>query len=153
MTRRSNARLAGAALLLYIVFGIATMIITSRAYAGQGIAAKIASIAQHLTDARIATLFILLTSFCAIVLGVTLWAITRDEDPDLAMLGLVCRVSEGLFGAIAVKRSLGLLWLATASGTHAPTPEGANAVGAILYWGDGGGMGSVFFGVGSLLFS
>jgi len=40
----------------------------------------------------------LLTSLSAIVLGVTLYAITRDEDPDLALIGLACRVVEGVPG-------------------------------------------------------
>jgi hypothetical protein len=39
-----------------------------------------------------------LTSFSALVLGVTLYAITREQDPDLAMLGLICRVVEGIPG-------------------------------------------------------
>jgi hypothetical protein len=44
----------------------------------------------------------ILTSLSALVLGVTLYAITREEDPDLAMLGLVCRVVEAVAGETAV---------------------------------------------------
>jgi hypothetical protein len=40
----------------------------------------------------------LVTSFSALVLGVTLYAITRHTDPDLAMLGLICRVIEAVPG-------------------------------------------------------
>lgn len=44
----------------------------------------------------------LLTSFAALVLGVTLFAITRDQDRDLAMLGLTCRVVEAIPGSEGV---------------------------------------------------
>ena len=40
----------------------------------------------------------LVTSFSALVLGVTLYAITRVQDPDIAMLGLTCRVIEAAPG-------------------------------------------------------
>ena len=40
----------------------------------------------------------LVGSFSALVLGVTLYAITREQDPDLAMLGLTCRVIEAAPG-------------------------------------------------------
>jgi ABC-type glycerol-3-phosphate transport system permease component len=36
------------------------------------------------------------------VLGVTLWALTRDVDRDLAMLGLGCRVLEAVQGDGAI---------------------------------------------------
>jgi hypothetical protein len=42
-----------------------------------------------------------------------LYAITRDEDRDLAILALCCRVGEGMLGMIAPMITLGLLWLAT----------------------------------------
>src|SRR5262245_36742051 len=113
MTRTTNARLAGFSFLLYIALGIPTMILFGRATGGEGVVAKLAGIAQHVTDLRLSALFTVITSFCALALAATLWAITRDQDPDLAMLALSCRVGEGLVGGISLKRSLGLLWLAT----------------------------------------
>lgn len=56
-------------------------------------------------------IFTLLTSFCALVLGATLYAMTRDQDPDLAMLALTCRVGGGVIGGLSVNRSMGLAWL------------------------------------------
>ena len=35
------------------------------------------------------------------MLAVTLYGITRDEDHELAMLGLVCRVAEGVLGSLS----------------------------------------------------
>src|SRR5436309_4473668 len=78
MTRTSNARLAGFTFLLYIAAGIASMQVAGHAGATSVLA--------------------VLTSFCALVLGVTLWAITREVDPDLAMMALVCRVIEAVPG-------------------------------------------------------
>jgi hypothetical protein len=43
---------------------------------------------------------------CAIVLGVTLYRITCDEDADLAMLAMICRVAEGILGAAFIAARL-----------------------------------------------
>jgi len=152
VTRRSNSRLAGLTFLLYIAFGIPTMVLFNRATAGHGVEANLASIAQHALDLRIAVLFVLLTSFCALVLGVTLWALTREQDPDLAMLALACRVCEGLSGALGVQRTMSLLWLADPAARNAPGAAGA-PLAAWLLSGRGSGVGAIFFAVGSLLFA
>ncbi len=78
MTRRTNARVAGITFLIYIGAGIATLALKDRVSA--------------------TAVLTLVTSFCEIVLGVTLFAITRDEDPDLALLALLCRVVESIPG-------------------------------------------------------
>jgi hypothetical protein len=77
MTIKTNARLAGFAFLFYIAAGIATMALAGKPAAG---------------------VFSLLTSFAALVLGVTFYAMTRDQDPDLALLAMVCRVVEAVPG-------------------------------------------------------
>ena len=153
MTRRTNAVLAGSAYLSYIAVGIPSMILMNRAARGEGVAAKLASIAQHSTELRAAILLTMLASFAAITLGVTMWAITREQDPDLAMMGLACRVGEGVFGGIAVKELLALRWLATATGPAAPDAAAANAIGSLLLARGSGGMAAILFGVGSLLFT
>ena len=153
MTRRANARVAGFTFLLYIALGIPAMILSGKATRGQGIAAQLASIAQHASDLHIAAVLDLFSAFCALVLGVTLYAITRNQDPDLAMLGLTFRVGEGVIGGISVQRSQGLLWLATAAGPSAPSPEAAHALGSFLLHGQGGGISAIFFAMGSMLFS
>jgi hypothetical protein len=153
MTRTTNARIAGFTFLFYIAIGITSMVLFGRATRGEGVAAKLASIAQHATDLRIAVLLTMLTSLCAWVLGVTLYAITREEDPDLAMLGFTCRVGEGLVGGISIKSSLGLLWVATATGAKAPDPQTAHVLGSYLLGGDGSGIGATFFALGSTLFA
>ncbi len=153
MTRTTNARIAGFTYLFYIAAAFPSMVLMDRATNAKGIAAKLASVAQHATDVRIAVVLALLGAFSALVLAVTLYAITREEDPDLAMLALTCRVVEGVNGAIGVRSSARLLWLATAAGANAPDTETAHALGAFLLTGQGSAIGATFFAVGSTLFS
>ena len=155
MTRRTNARVAGFTFLFYIAVALTGMVLSRRASRGEGTAAKLASIAQHASEARAAVVLELLGCFSALVLAVTLYSITREEDPDLAMLGLTCRVAEGVIGAIALPRSVGKLWLATVAGVDAPDPAAASALGAFLLklpsWNTT--IGATFFAVGSTLFA
>jgi hypothetical protein len=155
MTRRTNARVAGFTFLFYIAVALTGMILSNRATSGEGTAAKLASIAQHASDMRVAVVLELLSCFCALVLAVTLYAITRDQDPDLAMLAMTCRVAEGVIGAVSLPRTLGRLWLATATGENVPDPAAANALGAVLLklpsWNTI--LAATFFAVGSTLFA
>ena len=155
MTRTTNARIAGFTFLFYIAVGITSMVLFDPAAGAEGIAAKLAAITAHATDVRIGICLNLLCCFSALVLAVTLYAITRDEDPDLAMLGLTCRVGEGVIGAIFMFAELGLLWLATATGANAPDAAAAQALGAFFFKVGGWSptIGAIFFAVGSTLFS
>src|SRR2546426_12221044 len=78
MTRTTNARIAGVTFLVYIAAGVSSLALPGR---------------THATD-----VLSLITSLSALVLGVTLYAITRAQDPDLAMLALTCRVVESIPG-------------------------------------------------------
>ncbi|MGH2359464.1 MAG: DUF4386 domain-containing protein [bacterium] len=153
MTRTTNARLAGFAFLFYIAVGISSMVLFGKAASGEGIAAKLASIVQHAPQVRITVMLTLLMSFSALALGVALYGITRDEDHELAVLALACRVCEGLLVAISLETTVGLLWLATAgAGAGAPDVATANALGAFLLM-PGAPIAAIFFAVGSTIFS
>ena len=94
MTLRTNARVAGVTLWIYIAAGIASLLL-----AGRGGAPSVLST---------------VTSFCALVLGVTLYAITREQDRDLALAALLCRVVEAVPGEGAIYFAAGSLlfsWL------------------------------------------
>jgi hypothetical protein len=78
MTSVTNARVAGVTFLLYIVAGIASMALAR--------------------NTQVTSILTLVTSICALVLGVTLYALTRGEDADLALLALTCRVIEAIPG-------------------------------------------------------
>jgi len=153
MTRTTNARLAGLAYLFYIVVGICNEVLMSRATDAQGTAAILGRIAEHTTDVRVSIILKLCECFAALVLAVTLYGITRVRDHELAMLGLVCRVAEGVFIASLIPVDLGLLWLANArAGMGAPDVATINALGAFLLM-PGGPIGAIFFAVGSAIFS
>ena len=154
MTHRANARLAGFTFLAYIPTGILSLVLFSRAAAGASAVVRLASIAQHPTRVRLVAVLTLLTFFEAVVLGVTLWALTRDEDPDVAVLALCCRAGEGVLGAAAAVSTMQLLSVATAS-TTAADGAAATALGASLLSQGGSSttIGATCFAVGSTLFS
>ena len=152
MTRRTNATIAGIAYLVYIAAAFPSMVLSNRATSGDGMAAKLANMALHATDVRLAAVLSLIGCFCALVLAVTLYAITREQDRDLAMLGLTCRVAEGVVGAASVPTTLGLLAVAMATGTSALDPAAIGALGTFVLsqtW----LIGATFFAVGSTIFS
>jgi hypothetical protein len=153
MTRRTNARIAGVAFLIYIAVTIASIVLFSRATSGEGVAAQLTGISQHATGVRLTIVLGLLGNFCALVLGVTLYAITREQDRDLAMLAMACRLAEGIAG-LDVSNTLGLLWLATATDAKALEPGAASALGAFfLQMAASFTTSAALFAVGSTLFS
>lgn len=90
----TNARIAGFAFLFYIAAGIGSMAAARVPHAGEALG--------------------LFTSLSAVVLGVTLYAITRGAGRDIALLGLACRIVEAgpgdgsFFFAVA---SMAFAWL------------------------------------------
>lgn len=152
MTRATNARIAGFTLLAYIAAGITSMVLFRQAAGGEGVAAKLAGIAAHATDVGVLVVLGLVQCFSALVLAVTFYAITRDQDGDLAMLGLVCRVGEGVIAALSIPAMLTLFWLATASGADALDTGAAHALAAYLLR-DDVALTATFFAVGSTAFA
>ena len=97
MTRPTNARVAGLALLLYIAAGM-----TSLRGAPGPLLDVVLSFAM---------------CFCAFTLGVTLFAVTCDVDRDIAMMGMVCRVAEGIAGIVFMAPGLAIHSAASIPGT------------------------------------
>ncbi len=89
------SRVAGVTFLFYIIAGITSMVLGSQAQA--------------------AGLLLLLQSFSALVLGVTLYTLTRGQGPVLALFALTCRVAEAIqYGESAIYFTVGSLifsWL------------------------------------------
>lgn len=148
------ARLAGVMFLLYIAIGVTQMTVFGGATAGENAAAKLVNMAQHATDVRINVVLGLITCFVALTLGVALYALTREQEPHLALLALLCRVGEGVVGGVYMSMMLGLLALATAEGANAPDAAAAQALGAFVLkarsWNPI--IAASFFAVGSTLF-
>src|SRR3954469_20866051 len=78
MTRTTAARVAGATFLLYIVVGVCSM-----AGVFRGPAAPLATYAQNAS---------------AVILALTLFVVTRVEQPVVAALGMTFRLAEGALG-------------------------------------------------------
>ena len=152
MTRTTNARIAGFTFLFYIAVAFPSMVLFNRATSGEGLAAKLAGIAQHAPDLRLAVVLSLGGCFSALVLAVTLYAITRNEDPDLAMLGLMCRVGEGLIGAASIPATVALLQLATATGPQAPDSAATQVLAGFVLE-QTPLVSALLFAVGSTLFA
>jgi hypothetical protein len=128
------------------------MVLFGRAAGGEGIAAKLAAISHHPTEIGVVILLGFFQCFAALVLAVTLYAITRREDADLAMLALACRVGEGIIAGSYMSRTMALVWLAAAGGANAPDTAAAHALGPYLLRGDMA-VTATFFAVGSTIFS
>ncbi len=92
MTRTTNARIAGFTYLFYAAIGICIELLMHQARGDDGGAAELVRIGQYATNVRLSILIVVLECVSALVLGVTLYGITRVEDHELAVLGLVCRV-------------------------------------------------------------
>ena len=101
MTRTRNARIAGITFLLYIVSGL-----------------------LRAPDVRTGVLLTLVQNFSALVLAVTLYAITRDVDPELALFGFACRMVEGVLGAMFIPMRLALEGVDLGSGRGLDAPAG-----------------------------
>ena len=77
MTPATNGRIAGATFLIYIVAGLTSMAWASR---------------PHI----LAVVLQLVMWLSALTLGVTLYSLTKHQNRELAMLGMLARVSEAL---------------------------------------------------------
>ena len=131
MTQSANARIAGGTFLIYIAAGVAGM---------AGLTGQAAGVVLALT-----------MSLSALVLAATLHALTRDADPDLARLAMLCRGAEAVLGVAFMPLRLALRSVALPSGADAAVLEAFSAVlqKSRAY---STTLGAAFFAVGSLIF-
>ena len=93
-SHRVYARVAGFTFLFYIIAGISSMALPDQS--------------------QVADLLSLLLNFSALVLGVTLYMITREQGPALALLALTCRIMEAIHSESAIFFAVGSIlfcWL------------------------------------------
>src|SRR5262249_36414443 len=155
MTRTTVARLAGFTFLFYISASIIGSNLFARTSNGDGIAAKLANIAAHGSQVDLCFILALLTIFAALILAVALYALTRDEDADLALFALICRVVEGVLNAVPTIAMLALLSVASqASAAVGSEAAASNALGSFLLGLQGWSAtaSAPVFGVGSALY-
>jgi hypothetical protein len=91
MTRTTNARVAGITSFVYLAAGLSSLALTGLAPATSVLA--------------------VFTSFSALVMDVTLYAITREQGLELALLGLICRVIEAVPGEGMIYLAVCFSWL------------------------------------------
>ena len=125
------------------------------AFGGADDATTLARFGEYATEVRIDILIKVLEAFSAFVLAVTLYGITRDEDHELAILALVCRVAEGVLGTLSIPSYLGLMWLAKAGvGPGALDSSTTNALRTFMLMPvPSVPLSTIFFAVGSTIFS
>ena len=99
------------------------MVLVQRGSAGADARARLAQVAAHASDLRVAIILATIASFCALTLAVTLYRVTRDVDADIARFAMLCRVGEGINGAPYLLALMALLWLATTP--DGPLPDAA----------------------------
>ncbi|HKA37585.1 MAG TPA: DUF4386 domain-containing protein [Thermoanaerobaculia bacterium] len=155
MTLRNNARVAGVAFLLYIAFAFPSMMLFGRATSGEAMPAKLSNVADHAANVRISVLLSVLCCFCALTLAATLYRLTRDVDPDLARIAMLCRAGEGIVGGAALPVTAAVLWVATAMRAGSLEAVSAQSLAAFLLkageWNTL--VGSILFAAGSTLFA
>lgn len=149
MASAITARVAGFTFLIYIAAGIASLVLAQAASAGGDMAGKLASMAANHTLLRYAALLDLLCAFCALTLGVTLYALTCAHGATVAMLAMVFRVVEGMLVATSLSDNLGVLWLVG----EPAEGSGAKLVLASYLTRSGVTLTSTFFAASSLLFA
>jgi len=152
MTRTANARVAGFTFLFYIAATLTCMTLNDRASGGPDPAARLEAISRHPTEMAVVVILLLFQCFSALVLAVTLHALTRETDRDLAMMGLLCRAAEGIIGGAGIASTLAVVDLARTTGAGVPDLAARHLLGAYLLREDIA-LTATFFAVGSLLFA
>jgi len=132
MTRAVVARVAGATFLLYIAVKVAGSILFEGSI-GSGVAAsRLAAVAAHASDLRIATVLALANCVCALVMGASLYFYTRSSHAELSTFVLICRTGEAVLFGVYALGIIAVVFMATSS-TQASRDTDAAFVVAIAH--------------------
>jgi Domain of unknown function (DUF4386) len=152
MTSHAQARIAGVAFLAYIALGLTQLAMTRQVTAGAGgAAATLARYGAYPLIIRGGVLLVLAEAFCAIALGASLYVLTREQDPLLALLAMLCRVCEGVVNAMSATHELGVLRIATGAVRAGGLTDATAA--AVIGGQSGASISGICFAVGSALFA
>lgn len=153
MTRAAVARAAGATFLLYIAVKVASAILFEGSIGSGAAAGRLAAVAAHAGDLRIATVLALGNCVCALVMAVLLYFYTRGSHPELSTLILVSRTGEAvLFGVFALGM-IALVYIATNSTPASGDTDAALVVAIIRSTRHATLVASFFFAIGSTVFA
>jgi hypothetical protein len=153
MTRAVVARLAGATFLLYIAVKVAGAVLFEGSIGSGAATSRLAAVAAHAGDLRIATVLALGNCVCALVLAVLLYVYTRRGHAELSTFVLVCRTGEAvLFGAFALG-IIALVFIAEASTQATRNTDASLVVAIIRSTRHATLVASFFFAIGSAAFA
>ncbi|WP_460707673.1 DUF4386 domain-containing protein [Myceligenerans halotolerans] len=146
MSSRIAARLAGALFLFVMV----SVLVASALQGETGDAGEaLRAISERTLPYRASIVALLVAAVASLALGVTLYAVTRRQDENLAMLALVCRVAEAGPYVVQIVGALALLSL---SGSPGATELALAVLAAdAVSWGVN--IGATFFAVSSAVFA
>ncbi|HVS16514.1 MAG TPA: DUF4386 domain-containing protein [Thermoanaerobaculia bacterium] len=130
MTRAGVARVAGVTFLLYIAVKVSSSILFEGSLGSGGAGSRLASVAVHASNLRVATVLALASCVCALVLGVSLYFYTRSSHAELSIFVLICRTAEAVLNGVYALGIIALVFIATAS-TQASQETDATLVMAI----------------------
>jgi hypothetical protein len=149
------ARVAG----FMFLFLIATVIASSVLIGGvedDEISQTLRNVSDNSFRVRLGVLFLIVGGISTLILAAALYAVTKHQDRNLAILALSCRAVEAGLYAIGIISALTLLSLSertTTASTAEPTAAyiPGDIVSDVNAWGTN--VGAAFFAVGSLLYS
>ncbi|MDT3444428.1 DUF4386 domain-containing protein [Pseudofrankia sp. BMG5.37] len=149
MSNRHVARLAGALFLIVIAAVLASSVLQGGVSGADDIADTFRTVADNTVSIRASTVLLMVAGVGTLALAAMLYALTKRQDENLAILALACRVVEAALYAVKILSVLILLSL-----SQAPT-AGEQELGAVVAdvasWSTN--VGAAFFAVGSTLFA
>lgn len=149
------ARVAGFMFLFLIATVIASSVLIG-GVEGDEISKTLRNVSDDSFRVRLGVLFLIVGGISTLILAAALYAVTKHEDRNLAILALSCRAVEAGLYAIGIISALTLLSLSEQTTTASTgEPTAAYTLGDIVSdvnaWGTN--VGAAFFAVGSLLYS
>lgn len=153
MTQRAEAKLAGYAYLVYVVFAMSAAVLSGKTTAGADTSHMLATLRSTIATAQVTVLLDLLQIVCAVVLAVTLYRLSRTVDATLALLAMAFRFGEGLAGFVPLLGKLELMKLATASNPSCASNAVCLVIASEVYNRPDDLFGQFCFVVGGFLFA
>jgi hypothetical protein len=123
---------------------------------GDEISTTLRDVSDHTFRVRLGVLSLIAGGISTLILAAALYAVTKHEDRNLAILGLSCRAVEAGLYAVGIISALTLLSLSEQTTTAgAGEPTAAYTLGVIVsdVNARGANVGAAFFAVGSLLYA
>lgn len=154
MTRERNARLAGFTFLFYIATGICGLVAFNLATRGSSVTERLASVGAHPLPITLSFVCLLSAIVCALILGVTLYRLTRNQDVDLARLAMSCRFIEAAINAVPAIALVALIYVATKSEGAIPDESIRNVIAGLLLRAQDLciPVGAIMFAIGSAIY-